>query len=143
MNELIVVIDIAGRRAAIPAGDVSSVIELEEVYPIPRAPDFVTGLSAMRSQSLTVIDCRRALGLESGAETGERAPVVEVDGHLYALLVDAVDDVTEAQSEITPVAGGFGKGWQGVARGMVETESGPALLIDVRCLIEGPEAAAA
>ncbi|MXO89367.1 chemotaxis protein CheW [Pontixanthobacter aquaemixtae] len=143
MTGLLVMVDIAGRRAAIPAAEVNSVIELEKVYPIPRAPDYVTGLSAMRSQSLTVVDCRKALGLQGESDAAERAPVVDIDGHLYALLVDAVDDVAEAQSEITAVAGGFGKNWQRVAHGMVETADGPALVIDVRCLIEGPPAVAA
>jgi chemotaxis signal transduction protein len=97
----------------------------------------------MRSQSLTVIDCCRATGQESQRERGERSPVVEVDGHSYALLVDSVDDVIETQSEITPVAGGFGAEWERVALGMVETDRGPTLLVDIRQLIQGPAALAA
>ena len=143
MRELIVMLDIAGRRVAIPAAEVQSVIELEDIYPVPRAPDYVTGLTAMRSQSLTVIDCRKALGQETKAEHGERSPVIDVDGHLYALLVDGVDDVVETQSDITPVAGGFGKEWEHVARGMVETDRGPTLVIDIHKLIGGPSAIAA
>ena len=137
MRELIVMLLIAGRRVAIPAVDVQSVIELEDIYPVPRAPGHVTGLTAMRSRSLTVIDCRRALGQESDGKHGERSPVVEVDGHLYALLVDSVDDVMESQSDVTAITGGFGAEWQHVARGMVETERGPTLLIEIRKLIAG------
>ena len=96
----------------------------------------------MRSQSLTVIDCHKALGLDSAA-VGERAPVVKVAGHFYALAVDAVDDVLEAQGDAIPVPGGFGPGWQSVGRGMIETDRGPALLIDVEALIAGPRAQAA
>lgn len=143
MNELIVLLHIDDRRVAIPAAEVQSVIELEDIYPVPRAPDFVVGLTAMRSRSLTVIDCRRAIGIAGETATGERAPVVEIAGHLYALLVDAVDDVIETQSDIRPVAGGFGKEWQRVARGMVETDRGPTLLINASLLIEGPVARAA
>ncbi|MDN3646208.1 chemotaxis protein CheW [Pontixanthobacter aestiaquae] len=143
MRELILMFDIAGRRVAIPAVEVQSVIELEDIYPVPRAPDYVTGLTAMRSQSLTVIDCRKALGQESKTEYGERSPVIELDGHLYALLVDSVDDVVETQSEITPVAGGFGKEWENAAQGMVETDRGPTLLIDIHKLIGGQAAIAA
>ncbi|WP_209346866.1 chemotaxis protein CheW [Pontixanthobacter sp. CEM42] len=143
MRELIVILDIAGRRVAIPAVEVQSVIELDDIYPVPRAPGYVAGLTAMRSQSLTVIDCRKALGQDGTTERGERSPVIEVDGHLYALLVDGVDDVVETQSDITPVAGGFGKEWEHVAQGMVETDRGPTLLIDIHKLIGGRTAIAA
>ncbi|MXO57833.1 chemotaxis protein CheW [Altererythrobacter gangjinensis] len=139
MGELIVMIEIAGRRAAIPAVEVQSVIELDQIYPVPQAPAHVTGLTAMRSQSLTVIDCHRALQQSGDASHGERSPVVEIGGHLYALQVDLVDDVIPAQSEIMPIKGGFGENWQRVARGMVETDRGPALLIDIKALVAGPQ----
>lgn len=142
-GELIVMVEIAGRRAAISAADVQSVIELDQIYPVPQAPAHVTGMTAMRSQSLTVIDCRVALQQISDLDHGERAPVVEVDGHLYALQVDLVDDVIPAQSDITPVKGGFGENWQHAARGMVETDRGPALLIDIHALVAGPQSAVA
>jgi len=143
MNDLLVMLIIDGRRVAIPAVEVKSVIELEEVYPVPRSPDFVAGLTAMRSQSLTVIDSRLAIGVSDGRRTCQRAAVIEVEDHLYALLVDEVADIAEAQSDPSPVAGGFGAAWQRVATGMVETDQGPALMIDIAKLIEGPLADAA
>lgn len=130
---------IAGRRAAIPAQRVLSVIEIEAVTPIPMAADFIVGLTALRSQALTVIDCRIALGFDGSASSiGSRAAVVEHDGHRYALLVDAAFDVSAALSDPAPVPGGFGGGWRQAATGMVETDSGPALVIDVEQLILGP-----
>lgn len=144
MNELLVMCTIAGRRAAIPALAVQSVIEVDEITPIPGTPEFICGLTALRSQALTVIDCALALGLDDGCtSTEQRAAVVEVDGHLYALLVDQAYDVSEARSEPVTVPGGFGEGWQRAARGMVETDGGPALLIDVERLVQGPLHAAA
>lgn len=138
MSELCVILDIGGRSAAITAADVQSVIELEEIHPVPRTPDFVIGLTAMRSQSLTVIDARRAIGLESDKACGERAAVVKVDNHLYALQVDNVHDVTEARSTARAVPGGLGKDWARVAHGMIETGAGPAILLNIEALIKGP-----
>lgn len=144
MNELLVMCTIAGRRAAIPALAVQSVIEVDEITPIPGPPEFILGLTALRSQALTVIDCALALGLDGGCTSADqRAAVVEVDGHLYALLVDQAYDVSEARSEPVAVPGGFGEGWQRAARGMVEADGGPALLIDVERLVQGPLRAAA
>ena len=139
MNELLLMCTIAGRRAAIPAIEVQSVIEVENITPIPGTPDFILGLTALRSQALTVIDCSLALGLEQTSEDSDRrAAVVEIEGHLYALLVEEAHDVGEARSEPVAVPGGFGEGWQRAARGMVETDGGPTLLVDIGQLISGP-----
>lgn len=139
MNKLLLMCRIAGRQAAIPATRVKSVIEIEAITVIPGTPDFIVGLTALRSQALTVIDCRRALGFEKGAvEKGTRAAVVEVEGHLYALAVDEAHDVVEANGDSVPVSGGLGLGWQKAALGMVETASGPAVLIDIEKLVQGP-----
>ncbi len=144
MNELLLLCRVAGRQAAIPAIRVQSVIEIDEITPIPGVAPFIRGLTALRSQALTVIDCSVALGFESRPESPEqRAAVVDVDGHLYALLVDAAYDVGEARSDPIEVPGGFGPGWQAAARGMVETDTGPTLLIDVENLVSGPAAIAA
>jgi chemotaxis signal transduction protein len=139
MNQLLLMCLIAGRRAAIPAVRVLSVIEIEAVTPIPKVPEFIVGLTALRSQALTVIDCRVSLGFSASERPlGSRAAVVEHEGHRYALLVDEAFDVAEALSEPVQVPGGFGEGWLRAARGMVETESGPALLIDVEQILLGP-----
>jgi purine-binding chemotaxis protein CheW len=77
--------------------------------------------------------------------TGEplEAAVTEVDGHHYALIVDGVEDVLEALSDPTPVRAAMGEGWERVATGMVETEEGALLLVDVAALVTGPEASRA
>ena len=139
MNELLLMCTIAGRRAAIPAVEVQSVIEVENITPIPGTPDFILGLTALRSQALTVIDCALAIGLEQACTARDkRAAVVDIDGHLYALLVEEAHDVGEAKSEPVAVPGGFGEGWQRAAGGMVETDGGPTLLVDIEHLVSGP-----
>ncbi len=143
MSELLVMLRIGGRSAALPAVDVQSVIEVEEIHRVPRTPDYVVGLTAMRSRSLTVIDSRLAIGIDHSENTGERAVVIEVGGHMYAVLVDAVEDVAEARTEPCAVAGGFGDDWARVATGMVETSHGPTLVIDIEKLVAGPVAKAA
>ena len=144
MNLLLLIVTIAGSRVALPAAAVEGVVELDTLVPVPRAASHIAGLSALRSRVLTVIDCKRALDLG----TTERrdlyeAAVVELEGHHYALLVDLVEDVVEAIGEPTPVRAAMSAGWEGAALGMVETEMGPLLLIDVAALVGGQERAAA
>ncbi len=145
MNELLLIVTIAGQRVALPADAVESVVELDTLIPVPRAAPHVAGLSALRSRVLTVIDCRRSLELGVTDCVGgvREAAVVELDGHHYALLVDLVEDVVEAQSEASPVRAAMGAGWERVSAGVVETEAGPLLVVDIAALISGMEAKAA
>ena len=136
MTQLVILAIIGGRQTAIPAEAVRSVIEVDEVVPVPRAPDYVLGLAALRSRPMTVIDTRKAIGLRKKDDaTGNRAIVVEQEGHAYALMVEEVFDVVSAESETREIGNKFGKGWQAVALGMVETPRGPALLIDPSALL--------
>ena len=139
MNQLLLIVTIAGSRVALPAAAVESVVELDTLIPVPRAPAHVAGLSALRSRVLTVIDTLRSLELgESDCSNGIReAAVVEIDGHHYALIVDVVEDVVEALSDPSPVRAAMGPGWERVSKGMVETEEGPLLLVDIDALIAG------
>lgn len=148
MNGLLLVVVIAGERVALPSCETESVVELDTLIPVPRAAPHVAGLSALRSRVLTVIDAKRSLDLgDSDCSDGIReAVVVELDGHHYALLVDQVEDVVESLSEPSPIRGAMEAGWERVARGMVETETGPILVVDVAALVagvDGPRAAAA
>ena len=89
-----------------------------------------------------MIDTLRSLDLgECNCSNGIReAAVVELDGHHYALIVDVVEDVVEALSDPTPVRAAMGAGWERASKGMVETEEGPLLLVDIDALIAGTSA---
>jgi purine-binding chemotaxis protein CheW len=145
VNELLLVVTIAGERVAFPAAAVESVVELDTLIPVPRAPAHIAGLSALRSRVLTIVDCMRSLelGTTDCSDGIREAAVVELDGHHYALIVDLVEDVVEALSDPLPVRAAMGPGWERVSQGMVETETGPLLLVDVAALIAGVEAKAA
>jgi purine-binding chemotaxis protein CheW len=145
MNQLLLVVTIGGERVALPADAVESVVELDTLIPVPRAAPHVAGLSALRSRVLTVVDCMSSLELGSTdcSDGILEAAVVELDGHHYALMVDLVEDVVEALSEPVPVRAAMGAGWEQASVGMVETEEGPLLLVDVAVLIAGADAKAA
>ena len=139
MNEMLLVVMLGGRRAALPAIEVNSVIELGEVTPVPRAAAHVAGLAALRSRPLTVIDCAAVLGAADPTDWRQkRAVVVEHEGHLYGLLVDAADDIVAAASELEQLGADPGPGWQRIALGRVESEAGALLLLDIAALVAGP-----
>ena len=139
MNELMLIVSIADNRVAFPAAAVEAVVELEALIPVPRAAPHVAGLSALRSRVLTVIDTLRSLDLgDTDCSDGIReAAVVEIEGHHYALIVDSVEDVVTATSDPQPVRAAMGEGWERVSTGLIETEEGPFLLIDIGALVSG------
>jgi purine-binding chemotaxis protein CheW len=141
MSVLLLIVTIAGQRVALPAAAVEGVVELDTLIPVPRAVGHVAGLSALRSRVLTVIDCRRSLELpEADKAPGGilEAAVIELDGHHYALIVDSVEDVIEALGDPQPMRAAMGPGWERANQGVVETEEGALLQLDVAALIAGP-----
>jgi purine-binding chemotaxis protein CheW len=87
---------------------------------------------------MTVVDCRRALELAEADAPMALAVVVELDDFLYALVVDAVEEVVPFDTEPSEIRADLLPGWARAATGMVETSVGPALVLDPAKLIEGP-----
>ena len=144
MAELLLIVRIAGERIALPAADVESVVEIESLTPVPGAAGHVAGLAALRSRVLTVIDCLASLdpSRRLPADAAEAVMAV-VDGHPYALLVEAVEDVVEASGERQPPAASLAGGWRRIGRATIEAEGDLLLLADVEALIAGPAREAA
>jgi purine-binding chemotaxis protein CheW len=138
MDRSLLLVSIAGERAAIASEIIRSVVVLEGITPVPRSPEHIAGLAALRSRAMTVVDCRRALELADADEPVMLAVVVELDDFLYALVVDAVEEVVPFDSEPSEIRADLLPGWARAAIGMVETSAGPALVLDPVRLIEGP-----
>lgn len=143
MADLLLIVRIAGRRVALPAGEVEAVVELEGLTPVPGAAPHLSGLSALRSRVLTVIDARAALGLGAASGVPGEAIVVPSGGHTYALLVEQVEDVVEVQGDPMPVRASPGHGWDRVVTGMVEAGEDLLLAVNPHALIAGPPQEAA
>ena len=138
MQDLYLIVEIAGQRAVLPAAFVESVVEIEEVAPVPCAPSHVFGLFALRSRVLTVIDTLAALGGERSSAGEKQAVIVTVDGHLYGMLVDNVDDVVAIEGLPSKPHVLLSPGWMRYSAGILEHGGQPMLLIDVPAMIAGP-----
>jgi purine-binding chemotaxis protein CheW len=140
MAHLYLIAQVAGCTVAIDSSQVESVVDIGEVTAIPRAADHVRGLAALRSRVVTVVDTQAALGLAARGTDSGRAVITRVDGHHYAMLVDALDDV--APFDLLPLAGGvtLDRVWRRAGRGVVERDGEPILAIDLACLVPGQAA---
>lgn len=144
MDGLKLIARVGGQSVALPAAAIESVVEIDAVTPVPLAPPHVAGLAALRSRVLTVIDSYAALGIAPVPLTQERqAVVVTIDGHLYGLLVDEVEDVVEVAGEPLPVHAGVDAGWAAAALGLVDFGGRSLLLLDPARLVAGAAVRAA
>ena len=147
-DSLHLVAHIGGCGLLIEAARVDSVVDVDALVPVPGTPPAVLGLAAMRSRVATVIDARRVLGLaptmgaqeqvQAGALGRARAVVTAVDGHLYAIAVDTLEDV--ARFAIEPMPAGL-SAMSEVARGVAEGQGETLLALDIDRLIaaiDGP-----
>jgi purine-binding chemotaxis protein CheW len=138
-DQSLLLVTICDERAAIASDNIRSVVELDAVTPVPRSPGHIAGLAALRSRAMTVVDCRRSLELPPAECTGQPlAVVVEIEEFLYALVVDAVEEVVPFDGEAHEIRADLLPGWERAAVGMVETSAGPALMLEPASLIAGP-----
>lgn len=117
---------VAGRGLLFDATRVDSVVDLPPVVPTPGASRAIRGLAALRSRVATVIDTHRVLGLtrDRSGDGGGRAVVTMIDGHLYAIAVDTLEDVAELPVAPPPAGMALEGGWSsvcGIADGGDET----------------------
>ncbi|HEY5717962.1 MAG TPA: chemotaxis protein CheW [Motiliproteus sp.] len=81
---------------------VQEVLRYSEIAPVPGAPSYVLGIINLRGNVVTVIDTRQRFGLMPAEVTdNSRVVIIEVDGQVVGILVDAVSEVVYLnQSEI-------------------------------------------
>ena len=137
MSTLFLLAQIAGRQVAIASDQVESVVDIADVIPVPRADARVRGLAALRSTVVTVIDTHQMLGIEPDDAPTKRAVVTLIDGHRYAIMVDALEDIVAG--ELRPLAAGvvLDAAWAAIGCGSVDIAGDPVLAIRLRSVIPG------
>jgi purine-binding chemotaxis protein CheW len=144
MNNLYLVVTIAGHRVALPAVTVESVVEIDSIEQVPLVAPHVAGLFALRSRVMTVIDSCASVGIGRFAWNGRaEAVIANCDGHGYAILVENVDDVVEPGTAVTPSRAVLSAGWARVSRGTIEVDGEALLVVDPEALVAGDSFAVA
>jgi purine-binding chemotaxis protein CheW len=91
---------------------VKEVIRVREITRLPRAPSFVKGIINLRGDVIPIIDLRDRFGLERKEYTSmTRVIVVDVDGRLVGMVVDAASQVVRVPADQIdpppPIVGGL------------------------------------
>jgi purine-binding chemotaxis protein CheW len=90
----LVVFALGDEQYAVDIGAVNSIIRMQAVTAVPRAPDFVEGLTNLRGTVLPVVDLHKRFGLPAQDTTkNTRIIVAESNGNKVGMRVDAVLEV--------------------------------------------------
>lgn len=136
MKNLYLIAVIAGETVAIPTTQIDSVVKVRESVPVPSAAPFISGLFALRSRVLTLIDCQYFVtGEPADLISGQPAIVVNIGGCTYGLLVDEVLDVIQMQAQAMPLPSQLPAGWSEIGRALLQVGEATYLLIDPEYLV--------
>jgi purine-binding chemotaxis protein CheW len=104
----LVIVQIAAGDYAIAVERIREIVRLAKITRVPRTPDWLVGVVALRGEILEVIDLRRRLGLPAiEATRASRIVVIHGDDDGVAgLLVDSVKGVLRApERDVLPAQG--------------------------------------
>jgi purine-binding chemotaxis protein CheW len=100
MENQLVVFDLANEHYGVDIGAVEGIIEMQPITAVPRAPDFVEGVTNLRGSVLPVIDLRTRFGLSVREKSKEtRIVVVEMNDSTVGMVVDGVSEVLRVEEE--------------------------------------------
>ncbi len=81
-------------RFAVPILQTLRIVRLSEITRVPRAPAFLEGVINFQGQAVPVVDLRKRLALPAVEQSAAaRILIVELEGQIVGMLVDAVDGI--------------------------------------------------
>ena len=90
----LVVFRLADEEFALDISQVREIIRMQEVTPMPKAPDFITGVLNLRGQIVAVMDLAQRFAIKNSLRTDvARIIIVEVGDSKIGLIVDEVPEV--------------------------------------------------
>jgi purine-binding chemotaxis protein CheW len=126
-----------GQHFGISVLTVQDVLNARDLARIPLAPNEVAGALNLRGRIVTAIDMRRRMGL-SPKDLLDRhmSIVVDHDGELYSLVVDAVGDVLRLSSDtFEPNPATFHAHWRELSLGVHRLKEHLLIILDVERLL--------
>ena len=135
-----------GQAYAAPLAQVSEVIRMGEVTPVPGAASDLLGVRHLRGRVVPVLDGRRRLGLApcDAEQDSVRVVMLTHESHWVGVRVDAVGELlVPGDATVAPPPPGRAARSDDPVTGVLPWKGGFVALLDVRRLCRLPEAEAA
>lgn len=119
---------------------VKEILKIPEIFPVPKAPDFIKGIMDLRGEIIPILDFRERLGFGPVDLAKGRVVVAVLNGKLLGLLVDSAEEVFHARvSEIKAAPEIFSKNQNGFIEGMVHLKGKMYLVLSPGRLLTSRE----
>jgi purine-binding chemotaxis protein CheW len=126
-----------GETLGVPIESVRTIFRVEEISPIPLAPDGVLGLVNVRGKIVTAVSLRQRLGMEEVERDLTLAVGVERRGEDFAIVVDDVREVASlAGAPIVSVPSQALEARAELVREVYRLESNLLTVLDMDALLE-------
>ena len=134
-DSTILVFRAGGSKLALEADCVAEVARATLSTPLPLAPRHVVGFCELRGEALVLVDLAAHLGLKEGPALRDGlAVVVSIRGDRFALLVDEVEGVVEAEGQLAPLPARTGDQAASCCRGILRREGESVLVLEAGAL---------
>ncbi len=144
LEEQLVVFDLGDEVYGVDISKVQEIIRMQSITQVPGAPHFVEGVINLRGKIIPVIDLHVRFGLPSAATSNSsRIVVVETDGHVIGMVVDAVSEVLRISSSCieppSPIVAGIDSEY---IRGIAKLEGRLVILLQLDKVLTSEQKAA-
>jgi purine-binding chemotaxis protein CheW len=125
----------------VPISTVHEIVRVPDITSVPEAPDYVEGVINLRGKIISVVDLRKRFGeREIKVHKKNRILVVEVDGKMVGLMVDAASEVLKIpQSEVDLPPNVFEEGELNYVTGVGKLHGRLIILIDLTKILQKGE----
>lgn len=130
-----------GEKYGIKVMQVQEVLRMNEIAPVPGAPDYVLGIINLRGNVVTVIDTRKRFGLPiREPDDSTRIVIVEAENQIVGILVDSVAEVANLRTSEIETAPNVGNDESAkYIQGVSSQDSELLILVDVNKLLTDEE----
>jgi purine-binding chemotaxis protein CheW len=125
----------------VPISLVHEIVRVPDITAVPEAPDYVEGVINLRGRIISVIDLRKRFGeKEISPSKKNRILVVEVEGRMFGLIVDAASEVlrvSQAEIELPPIV--FEEGELNYVTGVGKLRGRLIIMVDLTKILQKGE----
>ena len=134
----LITVDVRGQAWGIPIDAVREVLSAQSITPVPLAPPAVVGVLNLRGRIVTLLDLRVPLGMAPTDKPEEAMQVVvEHEGELYSLIIDAVGDSLSLDAvELEAPPKTMDSHWRGLTQGIVKNDGQLLLILSLDRLVQ-------
>jgi purine-binding chemotaxis protein CheW len=125
----------------VPISTVHEIVRVPEITAVPDAPSYVEGVINLRGKIISVLDLRKRFGeKEITYNKKNRILVVEVEGRMVGLIVDAASEVLKVPaSEIDAPPNVFQEGELNYVTGVGKLRGRLIIMIDLTKILQKGE----